>query len=169
MLNSGGFDTLAKTESLQGMERLLPALVDGVVPAPDRSLQDVLADGDISAEEFDALCRDGIITPRVRDGDQWIDFRDGAIIRKWGLVREAGFTRGRGYDLSTLQRYHAVAKELAEIEVEEFLQAFGGEISAEQAAVTAAGALTAANEILGQLHIKFVLEVLDRRLANNSN
>lgn len=163
VLDSAEFDSLVETESLAGLERLLPALVDGVAPAPDRLFDDVVADGDLDEAEIISICELGIVTPIERGGVRWIDFRDAAIIRKWGQSRRAGFTQARGYDLSTLKRYRALMEELAEIEVSQFFEAFAG-VGAEEAAGAAAQAIEGTNDILIQLRTKALLARVNQRL-----
>ena len=163
VLDSAEFGSLAQAESLQGLERLLPALVDGVAPAPDRPFSEVLADAAIDLAEIEAMCKLGIIKPVERDGERWIDFRDAAIIRKWGQARGAGFTAERGYDLGTLTRYRELAEELAALEVEQFFQAFDG-VGAEQAADAAAVAIECTNDIFVQLRTKALLARVNERV-----
>ena len=97
ILDSSEFDQLVERETLQGLERLLPALVDGVAPSADKRLQDILVDSELCEAELEELCDLGVVTPVLRDGERWFDFRDCAILRKWGEVRTAGFTSARGY------------------------------------------------------------------------
>lgn len=165
VLDSAEFDALAENESLQGLERLIPALLDGVAPAPERSAVDVLADGDVSQAELTELVERGVVSPVRREGTDWLDFRDQAILRKWGQLREAGFTRERGYDLETLQRFKDAAEQLAATEVQQFLTAFGHGLSAEAAAEIAAGGIENANDIIAQLHIKALIRQLTEQLS----
>lgn len=165
ILDSAEFDRLAERETLQGLERLLPALVAGVAPSPDRSLSEVLADSDLSEVELEELCNLGIVTPVERDGERWFDFRDCAILRRWGQVRSAGFTDARGYSPAFLSRYQASARALAEEDVDQFLRNFGDDMSAEDAAEIAALGIESTNEILSQMRIKALLSVLNERLS----
>jgi len=122
-----------------------------------------LADGDLDKTELNELCKLGILTPTERDGTRWFDFRDAAIVRKWGQARRAGFTRERGYDLSALKRYRALMEELAAIEVEQFFAYFEG-VGADQAAGAAAQAIECTNDIIVQLRTKALLAQVNRRL-----
>lgn len=167
VLDSSEFDALTD-DGLQGLERMLPALLDGVVPAPDRALDEVCAETGVSTADLDALIRCGIVTPVERDGRPELGYRDVAIVRKWGDVRRAGFTRERGYATDTLERYRLAAEALAAHEVEQFLAAFGG-VSAEIAADIAARGIEAVNDILVQLHIKAIMAQLEKALANGSS
>ncbi len=164
VLDSAEFDTLIENESLQGLERLIPALLDGVAPAPERSAGDVLADGDVTEAELSQLVERGVVSPARRQGVDWFDFRDQAILRKWGQLREAGFTCERGYDLELLQRFKDAAEHLAAKEVPQFLAAFGDGISAETAAEIAAEGIESANDIIAQLHIKALIRQLTEQL-----
>ncbi len=166
LLSSSDFDSLTRGQSLQGLERMLPALLDGVVPGPDRRVDELLEVEDITSAELEELAAAGIVHPLERDGDRWLNFRDSAIVRKWSRIRSLGFTRERGYDLRVLHLYRELAQSLAAEEVEQFLAAFSGELGPEVAADRAARALGEANDILGQMHVQAVLEALDERLGN---
>lgn len=163
VLDSAAFDSLVKSESLQGLERLLPALVDGVAPAPDRPLEAVLAEAGLDSGELEEMTVLGIVTPRERDGERWIDFRDALIIRRWAQARRAGFSRERGYDLSTLGRYLDLVKELAELEVTQFFATFE-DAEVERAAEAAAQGIECTNDILVQLRTKTLLASVSARL-----
>ncbi|MEE8079813.1 MAG: MerR family transcriptional regulator [Pseudomonadales bacterium] len=165
ILNSAEFDQLAQRESLQGLERLLPALVDGVAPSPDRRLRDVVVDSNLDEAELEELCDLGVVTPALRDGERWFDFRDCAILRKWGEVRTAGFTVARGYSPAFLKRYLESARALAVEDVDLFLRNFGGDLNVEDAAELAALGVENTSEILNQMRIKALLSTLNERLG----
>ena len=167
ILDSSEFDQLVERETLQGLERLLPALVDGVAPSADRRLQDILVDSKLSEAELEELCDLGIVAPVLRDGERWFDFRDCAILRKWGEVRNVGFTVARGYSPEFLKRYHDSARALAVEDVDLFLKNFGGDLDAADAAEIAALGIENTNEILAQMRIKELLSTLNERLGAN--
>ena len=164
VLHSADFKNLAQTESLQGLERLLPALVYGVAPSPDRCFPQILADEGLGVDELEELCALNIVDPILKDGERWFDFRDIAIIRKWAHIRAAGFSRSRGYGPATLTRYKKIMDQLAELEVDEFLEAFDGDVNAESAAESAAVGIENSNDILSQMRTKALLRKLNERL-----
>lgn len=164
VLESAELEPVMAAHSLQGIERLLPALVEGVRPAPDQRVVDVLARGGLTADELETLISAGVVTATRRDGERWLSYRDCAILQRWRELRQAGFSRERGYDLSLLERYQGVARTLAEQEVEEFFAAFSGTVDTQQAAEIAARGISAVNEMFALLHIKALLEVLEARL-----
>lgn len=164
VLDSAEFETLAD-EGLKGLERLLPALLDGVMPAPERTLAEVCAETEVTAQDLDELITRGIVNPVERDGQRLLGYRDVAIVRKWGEVRRAGFTRAKGYAADTLARYRDAAETLAAEEVEQFLDAFGGTVSTDRAAEIAARGIEAVNDILAQLHVKAIMARLEQTLA----
>ena len=166
LLESSEFESVLGASALQGVERLLPALVDGVKPAADRLFDEVGAECGLTPEALEELCSSGVVTPVMRDGRQWISFRDSAILARWRDLREAGFSRERGYDLTMLHRYRAVADDLAAQEVDQFLNAFGDGVVPEEAARIAAQGIAMVNDILVQLHVKSILEALERRLRD---
>jgi DNA-binding transcriptional MerR regulator len=164
VLDSTDFESLARIEPLKGVERLLPALVEGVLPSEDVPLDALAARTGLDREEIDALVAAGIVHPSERAGELWVGFREAAVVAKWGRIRSLGFTRENGYDLSTLLRYQALARELAELEVGQFLEAFSGKLAPEEAADIAAAAVKEASDIIVQLHVGAVLEALRERL-----
>ena len=164
LFESSEFEPVMGASALQGIERLLPALVDGVKPEPDRPLDEAAAASGLTPEELEDLCGTGVITPVERNGRKWLSFRDNAILMRWRDLREAGFSRERGYDLTMLHRYRAVADDLAVQEVDQFLDTFGGELAPEKAAELAAQGISLVNDILLQLHVKAILGVLNQRL-----
>ncbi|MEZ5551202.1 MAG: MerR family transcriptional regulator [Pseudomonadales bacterium] len=168
VLASAELEPVMAARSLHGIERLLPALMEGVRPAPDQRAVDVLAREGLTTEEFErALCA-GVISATVRNGERWLSYRDCAILQRWGALRQAGFSRERGYDLSLLERYHGVARTLASQEVDQFFDAFSGDVGTQQAAEIAARGITLVNEMFSLLHIRALLAALEARLEVRS-
>lgn len=168
VLESAELEPVMAAHSLQGIERLLPALVEGVRPAPDQRVAEVLAGGRLTADEFERLLHAGVVTVTLRNGERWVSYRDCAVLQRWGELRQAGFSRERGYDLSLLERYRGVAQTLAVQEVEQFFEAFAGDVDSQQAAEIAARGITLVNEMFALLHIKALLEALEARLDVSS-
>jgi len=164
VLESSDFERLVGERPLKGVEHLLPALLEGILPGEDLPLARLAEETGLDQAEVDELVALGIVEPERRNGEPWVGFRAVAVAAKWARIRRLGFTSERGYDLSTLERYQAVARELAEVEVAQFLEAFSGALLPEAAAETAAAALKDANDILVQLHVSAVLDTLRREL-----
>ena len=165
ILASGEFDSIANPSSLQGLEQLLPALVDGTAPAEDKCISEIAREAQLPESEIQDLSDYGIVTIRQQDGERRIGFRDVIILRKWGQVREAGFTEERGYDRELLRLYQQTMEQLAEFEVEQFFSGFSREVTSEEAATTVAIGIECANDILRQMHTKALMKRIEERLS----
>ncbi|MEZ5560225.1 MAG: MerR family transcriptional regulator [Pseudomonadales bacterium] len=164
VLDSAEFEALAGSGSLAGLERLLPALLEGVTPVPDQPVARLLEAHDVDRQDFEDLCRVGAISPEPRNGEHWVEFRDAAIVRSWAEMRAAGYDRDHGYAPRILARYRDAAEELAAAEVDEFFAAFEGDLNVDDAARIAAAGIQVVNEIFVQLHVKALMRRLAERL-----
>ena len=165
ILASGEFDSHPNPGSLQGLEELLPALVDGTAPAEDKLLSELAEDSGLSIEEITDLANAGIIDFNEVEGDKYIGFRDTIILKKWGQAREAGYTEARGYGLEYLKLYQQSMAQLAKFEIEQFFNVFSEELNSDQAASTAARGIEVANDILRQMHTKSLLKSIEDTLS----
>lgn len=165
ILASGEFDSHPNPGSLQGLEELLPALVDGTAPAEDKLLSELAEDSGLSINEIIDLANAGIIDINEMDGDKYIGFRDAIILKKWGQAREAGYTEARGYGLEYLKLYQQSMAQLAKFEIEQFFSVFSEELNSEAAASTAARGIEVANDILRQMHTKSLMKSIEDTLS----
>lgn len=165
ILASGEFDSHPNPGSLQGLEELLPALVDGTAPAEDKLLSELAEDSGLSINEIIDLANAGIIDISEMDGDKYIGFRDAIILKKWGQAREAGYTEARGYGLEYLKLYQQSMAQLAKFEIEQFFSVFSEELNSEAAASTAARGIEVANDILRQMHTKSLMKSIEDTLS----
>ena len=165
ILASGEFDSFSNPGSLQGLEELLPALVDGTAPTEDKLLSELAEDSGISIDEITDLENAGIIDFNEREGDKYIGFRDAIILKKWGQAREAGYTEARGYGLEYLKLYQQSMAQLAKFEIEQFFSVFSEELSSDEAASTAARGIEVANDILRQMHTKSLMKSIEDTLS----
>ncbi len=165
ILASGEFDSFANPGSLQGLEALLPALVDGTAPAENRPLSELVKETGLSAKEITELAAVKVIDIIEIDGDKFIPFRDAIILKKWGQSRDAGYTEARGYGLEYLKLYQQSMEQLAKFEIEQFFAAFSEELNSNEAASTAAKGIEVANDILRQMHTKSLLKAIEDTLS----
>ncbi len=165
ILASGEFDSHPNPGSLQGLEELLPALVDGTAPAEDKLLSELAEDSGLSINEITDLANAGIIDISEMDGDKYIGFRDAIILKKWGQAREVGYTEARGYGLEYLKLYQQSMAQLAKFEIEQFFSVFSEELNSEAAASTAARGIEVANDILRQMHTKSLMKSIEDTLS----
>lgn len=148
---------LTARDAMPGLERLLPALVDGARPEPPRPVAEVAAGAGLPESELRELAALGVVT--LQPGDR-LDFRDAAIVEVWGRLRAAGFTRERGYEPSALVVYVEMARWLAGEEVGRFLEHLAGRVDADQAAALGAAGVRLGNELVGLLRTRAIFERL---------
>ncbi len=168
ILENGEFDSMANPNSLQGLEQLLPALVDGVAPVEDKLLEDLVVETGLPEEEIVELASANIININESGGDKKIGFRDAIILKKWGQARDAGFTEARGYDLEYLKLYQQTMEQLAKYEIGKFFSVFSGEVNSDEAASTAAKGIEVANDILRQMHTKSLMKAIEDTLTRSN-
>ena len=157
VINSDAFDALAAKEAMPGMDDLLPALVYGVA-AKDSPLQDVVAATAIGESEIRRLHDLGVIEIRISGGREWVDFRDVAVLKTWGEVREAGLTEARGFGPDMLERYVEFTEWLAREEVRRFVDGFAADTEVRTAADIAARGIALVNELIARLHTRALVK-----------
>ncbi|MFP6805848.1 MAG: MerR family transcriptional regulator [Pseudomonadales bacterium] len=162
LLSSGEFDSIANPSSLQGLEQLLPALVDGTGPAEDNPLNKIVEETCLSEDEIVELANAGVIS--ISD-DNRLAFRDVIILKKWSDARIAGYTPARGYDIEYLKLYQQAVEQLAKYEIELFFNAFSEQLDSDEAASAAANGIEMANDILRQMHTKSLLKAIQDTLS----
>jgi DNA-binding transcriptional MerR regulator len=162
VINSEAFDALTAHDAMPGIEDLLPALVYGVA-AKDSPLADVIAATSLDAEELRRLHEIGVIEIRASDGREWVDFRDAAILKTWGELREAGLTAERGFGIDLLERYVEFIDWLAREEVRRFVDGFAADTDVRTAADIAARGIGLVNELITRLHTR----ALTRRVSQS--
>lgn len=120
----------------------------------------------IPLEEIEALARDGILTLETGDnGRPLLPAPDAAVVRLWGRINEAGFTREAGYTARDLAKYHALAERMAAFEVDDFYDRLADGMEADRAASMAMRGMAMALEILGHLRAKAILRRVAARNA----
>lgn len=150
---------------LTTFELTLLSLLNGDAPRTDLKVADAAARSGLSVARINELGRRGVIRIRRAGRERLLDFRDAAIVALWGRLLALGFRDRPGYDAGYLERYAAIVDELAEAEIEQFLEAFGEDLSPETAAMATRG-IDVANEILGRLRIQALLRHLAGRAGS---
>lgn len=144
---------------LAAFELSVQALLNGDVPAADRSIGDVAQASGVPETEIERLASKGVIR-LVADGVQrCLDFRDAAIVEQWGRLLAAGFADRPGYDADHLAHLAQTMSALAEFEVDTFLNAFGRDLNDEAAALATRG-IEISNEILVRMRTQALLRRL---------
>ncbi len=156
------FDSVSEPATLTALKQLLPVLVNGTAPAEDKLVADIAIECGISEAEIQEISELGIIDIRLRDGDQYVGFRDVIILKQWGLMKEAGFTEDRGYDLGLLRLYQETLLQLAKFEIEQFFTGFGSDSISDEVVGKAAKGIECVNNIIYQMHTKILLKGMKR-------
>ena len=157
---------LASAEGLAAFELMLLPLLNGDVPEPDQTLQRVASRSGLSQPEIRALHEAGVVRIRKRGGSCLLDFRDVAIVERWGRLLDLGFRDLPGYDESYLALFARLAADLAEQEVDLFLDAFQGNVTTEAAGLAARG-IELSNEILVRMRVQALLRRLSSVTASD--
>ncbi len=151
---------------LAAFEFALASLLNGDVPEPDQSLAVVAERVGMTEADIQQLAEAGVVRLVDRGGEPHLDFRDAAIVEHWSRVLEGGFAGVPGYDASYLARYAEALQQLAEAEVELFLNSFGRELTDEKAAIASHGIETT-NEIFARMRTQALLRNLAERVADD--
>jgi DNA-binding transcriptional MerR regulator len=151
---------LTAGHAMPGLEHLLPALVDGATPAPRLSVAEAAGQSGLPEADVRELAALGIVAI-AEDGS--LDFRDAAIVRVWGELQGAGFTRQRGYDPASLTLYLETTRWLAKEEVGRFLDHMSGHLDSRQGAQAGAAGVRLGNELIALLRTRAIIEALNDR------
>ncbi len=157
---------LADQDGLAAFELTLLPLLNGDVPEPDQPLKAVARRAGLTLAELAALHDAQVIRIQGRGPDRVLDFRDAAIVERWGRLLDLGFRDLPGYDAAYLARFARLTAELAEREVDLFLEAFHGDVDADAAGLAARG-IELTNEILTRMRVQALLRRLSRVVASD--
>jgi hypothetical protein len=164
MLDDADFGSVATADDLPAFELTFLSLLNGDAPAADLSLADVAARSGLAEAEITELDELGVIEIKKARGERLLDYRDAAIVERWAQLHELGFVEESGYDASFLKRYTDAVQQLADAEIDQFLDAFGN-TGTDEAAELAARGIEVANEILTRLHTRALARQLSERVA----
>ncbi len=162
LLQTDAYRQMLARQPLAGIEHLLPAVVDGVAGAGDRTLAELAKSSGVDDVELEELARSGAIELRRDGSTSWVDFRDAAIVEQWARLRQVGFSAARGYRFDKLAAYAALLRDLAVDEVDDFVRSFA-DMEAGEAAEIAARGIEIVNELLALLHTRAVIEAVKAR------
>ena len=147
--------------AFQHIDTLMAArlgLDDALVP-----LSGLSARAPRAAADAEALAGIGAITIVRRGGRPHLSPTDAQIVSLWGEMRAAGFTEAVGFRPEITGFYVKLARDLAETEVNRFLDILGDRIDAAKAADLAQSALDLMLPFFGLLRTKAVIEAFARR------
>ena len=164
LLNTDSAEQLLAGKGLEGIEYLLPRLLQDVEASRSGTVEEVAAKGWLDEGEIREMARGGII--EIAKDDR-IEARDVAITEQWGRLRARGFTEEDGFGLGFLQLYQRLAQQLSRIEIARFVDAYESKLDSEQAARKAADGLDIVNQILNLMHSRCVIEEFHRVLAGS--
>ena len=153
---------------LAAFEFALASLLNGDVPEPDQPLAAVAERADLDQVAVIDLAEAGVIRLIDKGGEPHLDFRDAAIVEYWGRVLADGFDGLPGYDATYLARYTEALEQLAEAEVDLFLDNFGRELTDETAAQANRG-IENTNEIFARMRTQALLRKLAERAASDAD
>jgi len=143
--------------NLENFELAFLSLVNGEATSSSSKLTDIAEKSAFSREELFEMHLLGIINIEERDDDAYITRQDAAIVQQWSQLKSLGYRDEFGYDLEFLKRYVDLTRQLAEHEVDQFMQAFASSSVAESAELGARG-VASANELLSLLHTRAIEE-----------
>ena len=144
---------LSTINNLEGFELAFLSLVNGEPATLRTSLTDI--QGSFSQEELYKMHELKIINIEELDDVAYVSRQDAAIIHKWSQIKSWGFQDELGYDLAFLKRYVEITRNLANQEVDQFMQAFASS-SVEETAELGARGVEGANELLALLHTRAI-------------
>ncbi len=165
MLNDADFGSVSTADDLAAFELVFLSLLSGDAPAADRNLSDVAAQSGFSEAELTELGELGVIEIKNAQNKPTLDYRDTAIIEQWARLRTLGYAEESGCDAGFLKRYADTMKQLADAEVDMFLEAFGN-TSTDEAAELATRGIEVANDILTRLHTRALAQRLSERVGS---
>jgi DNA-binding transcriptional MerR regulator len=149
--------------NIAAFELALQSLLGGDVPHPDEPVGAVAERAGLDREDIEALHRAGAVTITEDGSGPALDFRDAAIVAQWGRLLDLGYRGRQGYDAGYLARYAQLMEQLAEIEVDLFLNAFGATLNDQTAAMATRG-IDVSNEILSRMRTRALLKTLAQRV-----
>jgi DNA-binding transcriptional MerR regulator len=163
VLDSPHARSMAENERATGMSHFLPALLRDTTPGPDRTVAEVSASSGLSGDQIESLDEIGAV---CISADGLIDFRDAAILETWGQAQSRGFDAKHDYTPRFFIKYVDAARQLAKLEVAQFLQNFGSSLDGRAAGEMAAEGIEFANTLISLLHTKFIVEEINAQTSN---
>ena len=166
MLDDADFGCVSTADDLAGFEMVFLSLLNGDAPMRDLGLSEVAAQTGLSEVELIEMAELGVIEIKNAHKDPTVDYRDTAIVEQWARLRSLGYSQESGYDAGFLKRYADTIRQLAEAEVDTFLQAFA-HTSTDEAAELATRGIEVANDLLTRLHTRSLARRLSERVGSD--
>ena len=152
----------AEVETLLDIDRTLPAAArDTTARRPER-LSALAKRVGLSAKEILTMAKTEAITIVTRDGDQWLEGRDVALVELWAGSRAAGFTEDVGFSPEFLRIYVEFSRWLAREELKAFASNVTGKADAERVRRMAETGIVNSGEILRLVHERVMLDAIAR-------
>ena len=128
----------------------------GLIPA-----REVTEAAGLDETEIEAMAATGLVRPvSDAEGIECLDQRDAAIVRQWALMREAGFSKQRGFRADRFRLHMDFVHWLVGEEIRLFFNELTDEVEAHEAGQMAAVAIPAVNTILSLLRTRVIQEKL---------
>ena len=116
----------------------------------------------LAAKEILAMAKTEAITVVTRDGDQWVEGHDIAIVELWGRARSAGYTDDVGFTAETLRMYVEFCRWLVREELRNFTSHVTGKAEPERVQRMAEVGIANSGEFLRLIHERVLLDAIAR-------
>jgi DNA-binding transcriptional MerR regulator len=150
----------AEVRTLLDLYAKLPAAARGNTASADRKLSELAKSVGLPSSEILAIAKTGAIEIVTRDGDQWLDARDAAIVATWAESRAAGYREDLGYTADTLRTYVEFCRWLVREELRQFTASVTGKTDPERAQRMAEFGIKNSGEVLRLIHERVLLETI---------
>jgi DNA-binding transcriptional MerR regulator len=152
----------AEMETLLDLDRTLsPAARDRSARPPER-LSALAKRVGLSAKEILAVAKTEAIAVTTRNGDQWLEGRDVALVECWANARRAGYTEDVGFSADTLTMYVDFCRWLVRQELRNFTSHVTGKADPERIQRMAEVGIPNSGEILRLIHERVLLDAIAR-------
>lgn len=168
LLKNADLSQLSANSDLAEFEVAFHTIVEGKHPEQDLTLAAVSRETGFTLAELEELDANGTIALDKEKSPHMIRAEDVAILRNWAQVMSLGYKPADGFDFALLQRYADSVRDIAELELDLFLAAYGNLPTNESAQMGASG-MELSSKLLQQFHTRAINQALKQRVAGISN
>jgi DNA-binding transcriptional MerR regulator len=152
----------AEVETLLDLDRSLPAAVRDHGARPPERLSALAKRVGMTSKEILSIAKTEAVAIVTRDGDQWLEGRDVAIVELWARARAAGFTDDVGFSAETLRKYVEFSRWLVREELRQFASNVTGKADRTRVQRMAEVGIANSGEILRLVHERVMLDAIAR-------
>lgn len=116
----------------------------------------------LSAREVLAMGKVDAIAVVTRDGAQWVEAGDIALVERWAEARRAGFSEELGYGPETLRMYVEFVRWLVREELRQFTASVTGKVDGQRLRTMAETGVVNSGEMLRLIHERVLREAIAR-------